>query len=94
MAGSGKSGGPKHSSVLAAFVVISDLVMILINVSKRAIITCYKYLNKDEYKIRQVADILSTIIFRQITVYGEYIYLAGGGGGSTGIPNEIVCSMG
>jgi len=26
----------------------------------------------------------------QIAVYGEYIYLAGGGGGSTGIPNEIV----
>ena len=27
---------------------------------------------------------------RQVAVNGEYIYFAGGGGGSTGIPNEIV----
>jgi hypothetical protein len=31
-----------------------------------------------------------TLPIYSIAVYGDYIYFAGGGGGSTGIPNEIV----
>ena len=43
-----------------------------------------------EHKIHKSSHIFGISCLRQVAVNGEYIYFAGGGGGSTGIPNEIV----
>ena len=46
--------------------------------------------NNNVNQIPTPANILSTLLLSQIAVFGEYLYFSGGGGGSTGIPNEIV----
>lgn len=43
-----------------------------------------------EYKIHKSSNLFSISNLIKVAVNGEYIYFAGGGGGSTGIPNEIV----
>jgi hypothetical protein len=45
---------------------------------------------RHERKIHKSSNLLGISCMRKVAVNGEYIYFAGGGGGSTGIPNEIV----
>lgn len=49
-----------------------------------------KYNNAFKAKIHKYADLFGIVLFIKITTFKSYIYVSGGGGGKTGIPNELV----